>query len=72
MKSVILSSNKFSEKGIGQLVNVVEKKEREEANFSLDLLDLSNCNLGDAALERVAVLTDFVKELILTDNDFTR
>ena len=71
MKSVILSSNKFSEKGIGQLVNVVEK-EKEEANFSLDLLDLSNCNLGDAALERVAVLTDFVKELILTDNDFTR
>ena len=72
MKSVILSSNKFSEKGIGQLVNVVEKKEKEEANLSLDLLDLSNCNLDDAALERVAVLTDFVKELILTDNDFTR
>ena len=72
MKSVILSSNKFSEKGIGQLVNVVEKKEKEENNFSLDLLDLSNCNLDDAALERVAVLTDFVKELILTDNDFTR
>ena len=72
MKSVILSSNKFSEKGIGQLVNVVEKKEREETNFSLDLLDLSNCNLDDAALERVAVLTDFVKELILTDNNFTR
>ena len=72
MKSVILSSNKFSEKGIGQLVNVVEKKEREENNFSLDLLDLSNCNLADAALERVAVLTDFVKELILTDNNFTR
>ena len=72
MKSVILSSNKFSEKGIGQLVNVVEKKEREENNFSLDLLDLSNCNLDDAALERVAVLTDFVKELILTDNNFTR
>ena len=69
---MILSSNKFSEKGIGQLVNVVEKKEREENNFSLDLLDLSNCNLGDAALERVAVLTDFVKELILTDNNFTR
>ena len=72
MKSVILSSNKFSEKGIGHLVNVVEKKEREENNFSLDLLDPSNCNLGDAALERVAVLTDFVKELILTDNNFTR
>ena len=72
MKSVILSSNKFSEKGIGQLVNVVEKKEKEENNFSLDLLDLSNCNLSDAALERVAVLTDFVKELILTDNNFTR
>ena len=69
---MILSSNKFSEKGIGQLVNVVEKKEREENNFSLDLLDLSNCNLDDAALERVAVLTDFVKELILTDNNFTR
>ena len=69
---MILSSNKFSEKGIGQLVNVVEKKEKEEANLSLDLLDLSNCNLDDAALERVAVLTDFVKELILTDNDFTR
>ena len=69
---MILSSNKFSEKGIGQLVNVVEKREREENNFSLDLLDLSNCNLSDAALERVAVLTDFVKELILTDNNFTR
>ena len=72
MKSVSLSGNKFSEKGLGHLVSVVETKEDQETNQSLDLLDLSNCNLGDPALERLAVLVDFVKELIFTDNDFSR
>ena len=72
MRSVTLSGNKFSEKGLGHLVSVVETKEDQETNHSLDLLDLSNCSLGDPALERLAVLVDFVKELILTDNDFSR
>ena len=69
MKTVILTNNRFSEKGVGQLTSIVEK---EETNFSLDVLDLSNCNLGDPALERLAVLIDFVKELNLTDNTFSR
>ena len=69
MKTVILTNNRFSEKGVGQLASIVEK---DENNFSLDVLDLSNCNLGDLALERLAVLINFVKELILTDNTFTR
>ena len=67
MKSVTLSSNRFSEKGIGHLIS-----KREKANVCLDVLDLSNCSLGDAALEKLAVLVDSVKELILTDNNFTR
>ena len=67
MKSVILSSNRFSEKGIGQLIS-----RREKTNVSLDVLDLSNCGLADAALEKLAELVDSVRELILTDNDFTR
>ena len=67
MKSVILSSNRFSEKGIGQLIS-----RREKTNASLDVLDLSHCSLGDAALEKLGVLVDCVKELILTDNTFTR
>ena len=62
MKTVILTNNRFSEKGVGQLTSIVEK---EENNFSLDVLDLSNCNLGDPALERLALLIDFVKELNL-------
>ena len=66
---MILTNNRFSEKGVGQLTSIVEK---EETNFSLDVLDLSNCNLGDPALERLAVLIDFVKELNLTDNTFSR
>ena len=64
---MILSSNRFSEKGIGQLIS-----RREKTNVSLDLLDLSNCGLGDGALEKLAVLVDSVRELILTDNNFTR
>ena len=67
MKSVTLSSNRFSEKGIGQLIS-----RREKTNVSLDVLDLSNCGLADAALEKLAELVDSVRELILTDNDFTR
>ena len=51
MKSVVLSNNRFSEKGIGQLIS-----KREKTNLSLDVLDLSNCNLCDAALEKLAVL----------------
>ena len=66
---MILTNNRFSEKGVGQLASIVEK---DENNFSLDVLDLSNSNLGDLALERLAVLINFVKELILTDNTFTR
>ena len=67
MKSVILSNNRFSEKGIGQLIS-----QREKTSVSLDVLDLSNCSLGDAALEKLAVLVGSVRELILTDNNFTR
>lgn len=67
MKSVVLSNNRFSEKGIGQLIS-----KREKTNLSLDVLDLSNCNLCDAALEKLAVLVDCVRELVLTDNNFTR
>ena len=64
---MILSSNRFSEKGIGTLIS-----RKEKTNAILDVLDLSNCSLGDAALEKLAVLVDSVKELILTDNTFTR
>ena len=66
MKSVILSNNRFSEKGIGQLIS------SGETNMSLDLLDLSDCSLGDGALERLAPLIESVRELLLTDNNFTR
>ena len=66
-KTVNLSQNKFTDVGIGNLVDMIGGQD-----VRLEILDLSDCDLNNGALEKLAPVVDVVKELSLADNNFTR
>ena len=41
-------------------------------SVQMDVLDLSECDLNDNALETLSPIVEVVKELFLNDNHFTR
>ena len=69
LKSVNLTRNHFSEAGIG---NLIRKIEDHEEDVQLEVLDLSECGLEDASLEKLSPLVNVVRELLVNDNHFTR
>ena len=71
LKSVNLTRNHFTEVGLGHLIRRTEEHEDDGA-VTLESLDLSECGLGDAELEKISPLVNLVRELLLNDNHFTR
>ena len=53
---------------------VIQKigEHKNDNNIQMEVLDLSECNLNDDALETLSPIVDVVKELSLNDNQFTR
>ena len=68
-KNVNLNRNSFSSSGVKLLTKY---KEDEDSHTNLETLNLSECSLDDEALEALSPLVDVVKELIISDNNFTR
>ena len=66
-KTVNLSQNKFTNVGIGNLVDMIGGQD-----VRMEALDLSDCDLNDGALEKLAPVVNVVKELSIADNNFTR
>ena len=68
-KNVNLNRNSFSSAGVRTLIKY---KDEEDSHTNLETLNLSECSLDDDALESLSPLVDVVKELIISDNKFTR
>ena len=68
-KTVDLSKNNFTHIGISYIIGKAEAKPGE---VLIESLDLSNCSLGDQALEKISSFVDIVKDLVISDNSFTR
>ena len=66
-KTVNLSQNKLTDVGIGTLLDMIGGQD-----VRMEALDLSDCDLNDGALEKLAPVVNVVKELSIADNNFTR
>ena len=71
MKTINLNRNQFTGTGMGYVIQKIGEHKNDN-NIQMEVLDLSECNLNDDALETLSPIVDVVKELSLNDNQFTR
>ena len=71
LKTVNLNRNNFTEAGIKSLMKKIEEH-KDDGSVQLESLELSQCCLDDSSLISLSPIVNFVSELILNDNHFTR